>query len=450
MAGELNIMDETLEQEFLSCPTPIAFIDFETFMPDVPGIIPGTMITDLIPCQWSCHTMYNHGLNWQGNLRHGEFLWTGDIGWSPIYAFVQSLYYETQDANSIWIYTDHEIRSLNACKQLAENDMAAWSVNDILSNYYMEATNGDLISIAYAYEELYDFAEYGTPLDFAVYDSNGNELSPNEYTNAIMCWKSQDPMPIDYVVVDADGHKIPLMDIAPYIKGWCDSIISRVYDQCYGIKSILEDGSYKRGKGGIKQWMQSPALHQSNSIKYVMPAAMAEYSQSEDLLASEGEPINGYEGLRAMGNIAKGDECQSYYLKALNRPVREGVPYYEDGAAPFDANTEAQCLIYCRLDTLSMVLIYLAVLEATERWREGAALTSAGYALFEDDGLMHSVLMDADNQVFYKDCDVDLENPYPYSYELELYTEEEFNNLPIVKQYELMCPQCRRIRNTAY
>lgn len=448
MAGELNIMDETLEQEFLSQPTPIAFIDFETFMPGVPGIIPGSMITDLIPCQWSSHTMYTHGLDWDGNLRHGEFLWTGDVGWSPIYAFVHSLYEETADANSIWIYTDHEIRSLNACKQLAENDMNAYRVNDMLNGLYTCEYDGEIIPLAECYDALCDWCE-GEYDDLLVCDSRGNELEEREWASTVRRWYDSNPVAADYVVVDGYGDKVPLMDIAPKIAGWCDSIISRVYDQCYGVKRILEDGSYKRGAGGIKQWMQSPELHRSNSIKYVMPAAMAEYSDSAALLASEGEPENAYEGLRAMGCIAKGDECQSYYLKALDRPPREGVAFSEPGAAEFDADTERQCLIYCRLDTLSMVIIYLAVLEATDRWREGASMSYAGFAVFDDDGLMHSVEMDADNQLFYKTCDEYGNHPYPYSYELELYTEEEFENLPIREQYAMMCPQCRRIRNEA-
>ena len=91
MAGELQILDDKMEQEFLSLEAPLAFIDFEAIM-NTDYLIPGTMATDTIPCQWSCHILNQHGLNWEGNLEHYEFLWTGDVGWSPIYAFVQSLY----------------------------------------------------------------------------------------------------------------------------------------------------------------------------------------------------------------------------------------------------------------------------------------------------------------------------------------------------------------------
>lgn len=371
MAGELRIQDEGLEQEFLAQPTPIAFIDFETIMPEIPGMIQGTHITDLIPCQWSSHTMYEHGLEWEGNLRHGEFLWKGDVGWNPIYAFVQSLYEETKDAASIWIYTGHEVRTLKACMQCALNDMQAY---------------------------------------------NNGELS------------------LDYRVIDMYGNKVPLRDIAPNISMWCQSIISRIYDQ---------SGFWNSG-GGIKYWIQSPELHQSNSIKYVMPAAMKEYSRSAELLQSQEEPPDGYNGLRAMGYIAKGDECQQYYTAALRR---EPNPIDAPDCAPFDPEIEKQCLIYCKLDTLSMVLIYLAVLEATQTWREKASREFATFAKLPYSNLIHSIIFDADTQTMTAECGTT--ECFDYSQKIQIYTVEELNNMNIADQYNLMCPHCRRIRNEA-
>lgn len=381
MAGELNIQDEGCMRELLELPAPLGFIDFEAFMPQN-YIIPGTMTTDTVPCQWSCHVLDEHGLNWEGKLHHSEYLWTGDRGWSPIYSFAQSLYEATKDCKTILIYTGYEIRCLNMCKQLAQNDM-----------------------------DMYNAA------------INGSNAEQTEY------WKN-------YVVVDANGNKVPLMSIAPKIAGWCDSMLERFYDQCYG----------RDRNGGVHYWLQSDEFDNSDSIKHVMPAAMKEYSRTAELLMSEGEPSNGYEGLRELGQIAKGDECTSRYLAALNREPRADIVPSEPGNAPFDESIIDQCLIYCRLDTLSMVVIYLAVLEASERWVTKARTNVGSFARF-DDGLFHAVEFDADNRVFYKDCDVDHEHPYPYDSELEFVSEETLQNMPIREYYKSVCPECRRMMN---
>lgn len=383
MAGELNIKDDGYERELLGLSAPLAFIDFEAFMPQN-YIIPGTRTTDTIPCQWSCHILSSHGLNWRGGLSHSEFLWTGDRGWSPIYAFTESLYEATIGARTLLIYTDYEVRCLNMCKQLAQNDMDA----------YHNAIRNE-----------------------------NNEPEQAEY------WKN-------YVVVDARGRKVPLMDIAPKIANWCDSMLSRFYDMCYG---------YGRN-GGVLYWLQSPELQNSNSIKHVMPVAMKEYSGTAELMRSEGEPENGYEGLRQQGCIAKGDECTSRYLSALNRPPRSGVSPHQDGNAPFDSSVESQCLRYCRLDTLSMVLIYLAVLEGTQRWREVANGKFGDYAKFSD-GLYHAVIFDADTKTYYKACDHSHNEPHDYSESLDLVSKHTLDRMNIRDFYGSVCPHCRRLNN---
>lgn len=439
MAGELDIMDTSFRDELLSLPAPLAFIDFEAFMPQQPGVIPGTMTTDTIPCQWSCHTLWEHGLEWEGKLTHDEFLWTGDVGWNPIYAFTRTLYEATESANTILIYTGYEIRCLNMCIQLAENDMDKWKINDLLMGYSVYDIDGNYKTLAEAYDMLFDWIENQDT--FLVYDEQGNSLPIEEIGDLVEEWYYKDPLPIDYVVAgDAECTKIPLMDIAPLVRGWCESMLSRFYDQCYG---NIQNGK-ELHDGGVERWLQSREFSNSNSIKHIMPVAMEEYSKTAELLESEGEPADGYVGLRAMGNIAKGDECTTHYLAALNRPKRENTPANEDGAAPFDANIEAQCLIYCRLDTLSMVVIYLAVLEASNLWEEIAYGSFADYAILPDEKA-HFIEVDSDNQVFYKGCDEYHEEPLPLSTELTLISDGTLSSLPVRERYAMICPKCRRI-----
>lgn len=445
MAGELNIQDEGFANELLSLPLPLAFIDFEAFMPQIPGVIPGTMPTDRIPCQWSSHTIFQHGVEAVRNIRHGEYLWQGDVGWNPIYSFVESLYNETADAGTILIYTNYEISCLNACKQLAMNDMKRWQANETLNGYYTYTDDGSKIPLASAYDFIIDWFEE-QDYDFIVCDDHGNDFDIREIISEVDEWYRADPLPYDYLVVNADMQKVPLMDIAPLIGQWCDSIMSRFYDLCYG--HIIYDGGYKEAHdGGVEYWIQSPELSHSNSIKHVLPAAMREYSRSAELLISQGLPADGYEGLRRMGNIAKGDECTSLYLAALNRPPREGVAMSEQGFAPFDQELAHQCLIYCCLDTLSMVIIYLAVMEATDTWREMADSEYAEFAQFDDDGLMHFIEVDADRGVFYKGCDTEHTSPYPFGTEVRLVPESVLQNMPIREQYSTICPKCRQMRN---
>lgn len=442
MAGELNIQDEGFANELLSLPLPLAFIDFEAFMPQIPGVIPGTMPTDRIPCQWSSHTIFEHGVGACSNIRHGEYLWQGDVGWNPIYSFVQSLYNETADANTILIYTNYEISCLKACKQLASNDMTRWRANDLLNGYWTYTDDGSKIPLASAYTYIVDWLDE-QDYEFIVCDDRGNDFDIREIMNEVDEWFRMDPLPYDYLVVDASMQKVPLMDIAPYVEEWCDSMLSRFYDLCYGHIS----GETELHDGGVEYWIQSPELQHSNSIKHVLPAAMKEYSRSAEVLVSQGLPADGYDGLRRMGNIAKGDECTSLYLAALNRPPREGVPMSAQGFAPFDQNLAHQCLIYCCLDTLSMVLIYLAVMEATDTWREMAGASFAEFVQFDDDGLMHFIDVDVDRGVFYKGCDVNRTTPYPLGEEIRVMPESTLMNMPIREQYASICPKCRQIRN---
>jgi hypothetical protein len=139
--------------------------------------------------------------------------------------------------------------------------------------------------------------------------------------------------------------------------------------------------------------------------------------------------------------------CTETYKAALNRPIRPDAEFWEDGNAPFDPVVEEECLRYCKLDTLAMVIVYLAVLEATETWRQAADINPAEFARFFDDDMFHSILTDADNQVYYKECDPWTE--YPYDTEIEWLTQSEVNDLPIREMYAHICPECRKARNDA-
>ena len=97
-----------------------------------------------------------------------------------------------------------------------------------------------------------------------------------------------------------------------------------------------------------------------------------------------------------------------------------------------------------------MVIVYLAVMEATETWREQASVDVHEYAMIYSeysDGLLHIIRPDADHQVFYTACDSYTE--YPYDTEIEWFYELERQNLDIRELYASICPQCRRLNNEA-
>lgn len=438
MAGELNIKDESFANELLSLPLPVAFIDFEAFIPTIPGIVPGVNPTMTIPCQFSCHTIYEHGLDCIDTMTHSEYLWIGDRGWNPIYSFVQSLYAATEDAATIVIYTVYERTCMNDCILMAETDIARWRENAKLDGWYAYADDGVRYPLASFYWELCDWLNDGCSEPFPIVSENGQEMDAADIIDVIRDWQVADPVPYDTLVVDMYGNKVPLSEVADQIKGMCESMKARFYDEAYGPDSK---------DGGVRRWLQSPEFHNSNSIKYVLPVAMKEYSGSADLLVSQGLPANGYEGLRAMGKIAKGDECTTHYLACLDRPPRAGVPFDAPGHAPFDPDIIDQCLTYCKLDTLAMVIIYLAVLEGTQRWAEEAYGTPAEFIRIEDEEQFHFLVMDGDNQVFYKGCDENFSHPYDYDIPVEIISEAELMNMPIREQYASICPRCRRLRN---
>ncbi len=79
---------------------PIHFLDFETFAPAVPRLI-GTGPREIVPVQWSCHTMAG-----EGQLTHREFLTEGLA--DPRETFATSLLKALEPEGSICVYSPYE------------------------------------------------------------------------------------------------------------------------------------------------------------------------------------------------------------------------------------------------------------------------------------------------------------------------------------------------------
>lgn len=347
-------MDTNFRDELLALPTPISFIDFET-MASTPSPIPGVRSGSIVPVQFSNHILESHGLDWKGKLSHDEFLWTGEWGMTPVYAFVRALHDSVKGSATVMIYTTYERTCLRKCIEMIDSDIAA----------YNDGIIGD--------------------------------------------W---------FKVQDEKGELVPLMSIATETRDMADEILNRmfIYDECRG----------NDNDGGVTQWLQSPDLHHSNSIKYVLPVAMDEYSGTQNILAYFDEPADGYAGLRREGHIAKGDDCTRRYTMALNRKR----------SVPFDEGIREQCLRYCCLDTLAMVIIYLAVIEATDRFESGVGKQVSDYVLFHDDGQLHRCIVDGDRKTVAKtDCPSLI-----YSWDddmVELRTNNQLSELPIRDYFRL-------------
>ena len=89
---------------------PLHFLDFETFAPAVPRLV-GTCPREVVPVQWSCHTMAS-----EGQLTHREFL-ACDLS-DPREAFATSLLKALGTGGSICVYSAYEQSVL---KRLAES-----------------------------------------------------------------------------------------------------------------------------------------------------------------------------------------------------------------------------------------------------------------------------------------------------------------------------------------
>ncbi len=93
-------VSEGLREALRPFAPPIHFLDFETFAPAVPRLI-GTGPREIMPVQWSCHTMAV-----EGQLTHREFLAEGLA--NPREAFATSLLKALEAEGSICVYSPYE------------------------------------------------------------------------------------------------------------------------------------------------------------------------------------------------------------------------------------------------------------------------------------------------------------------------------------------------------
>ncbi len=98
-------VDPHLLKEIANLEWPVRFIDFETYQSALP-FIEGVKPFELIPFQWSCHT-----LDSKGKLGHEEWLHSGKG--DPRREFVATLRDAVGDSGSLLIYTDYEIQVLD-------------------------------------------------------------------------------------------------------------------------------------------------------------------------------------------------------------------------------------------------------------------------------------------------------------------------------------------------
>jgi CRISPR/Cas system-associated exonuclease Cas4 (RecB family) len=93
-------LDSTLKRELQQLNHPIHFLDFETFNPALP-LYRGTRPYQVIPFQWSLHTLDEDGI-----LHHREFLHDGNDDPRP--AFAESLLTALGDTGPIIVYSSFE------------------------------------------------------------------------------------------------------------------------------------------------------------------------------------------------------------------------------------------------------------------------------------------------------------------------------------------------------
>jgi hypothetical protein len=93
-------LDSTLQRELQQLHHPIHFLDFETFNPALP-LYRGTRPYQVIPFQWSLHTLDEDGI-----LHHREFLHDGNDDPRP--TFAESLLTALGDTGPIIVYSGFE------------------------------------------------------------------------------------------------------------------------------------------------------------------------------------------------------------------------------------------------------------------------------------------------------------------------------------------------------
>jgi hypothetical protein len=93
-------LDRNLPKTLKALEYPVHFLDFETFNPALP-LYAGTRPYQVIPFQWSSHTMSGDGV-----VRHDEFLHSGNV--DPREDFARSLLEALGESGSIVVYSGFE------------------------------------------------------------------------------------------------------------------------------------------------------------------------------------------------------------------------------------------------------------------------------------------------------------------------------------------------------
>jgi len=100
VANNWMYLDRNLSKTLKALEYPVHFLDFETFNPALP-LYAGTRPYQVVPFQWSSHTMSS-----DGGLRHDEFLHSGDV--DPRENFARSLLEALGESGSIVVYSGFE------------------------------------------------------------------------------------------------------------------------------------------------------------------------------------------------------------------------------------------------------------------------------------------------------------------------------------------------------
>ena len=104
---------------------PMRFIDFETAGPTVP-LYPGTSPREVLPFQWSCHT-----LDGDGSLDHSDYLANGET--DPRREFVESLLRTVGTEGPVLVYSGYEQTTLRRLAGLFP-DLES-QIDDLISRF---------------------------------------------------------------------------------------------------------------------------------------------------------------------------------------------------------------------------------------------------------------------------------------------------------------------------
>ena len=104
---------------------PVQFIDFETASPVIP-MYPSTSPRELVPFQWSCHTLHA-----DGRIEHSEYLASGET--DPRQEFVESLLRAVAGRGPVLVYSSYEQSTLH--KMAEKFPGLATGIDDLVSRF---------------------------------------------------------------------------------------------------------------------------------------------------------------------------------------------------------------------------------------------------------------------------------------------------------------------------